>query len=164
VNEAACLDKELMMKKTIFFTIVFLLLTISSIVHADTGLINIQSKFDVIKTADRFTAAVLEAGLKVFNRVDHAAGALKTGETLRPTQLIIFGSPALGTALLTSDQRVGIDLPLKALVWQDAEGRVWLSYNSPDYVLDRFAIKDRPEVKVKVSSALEKLAQHATQP
>jgi uncharacterized protein (DUF302 family) len=152
------------MKKTIFFPIVLVLLAISSIAHADTGLINIQSTFDVSKTADRFAAAALEAGLKVFNRIDHAAGAVETGVSLRPTQLIIFGSPALGTALLTSDQRVGIDLPLKALVWQDVEGKVWLSYNSPDYVLDRFAIKDRPEVKVKVSGALEKLAQHATQP
>jgi uncharacterized protein (DUF302 family) len=153
------------MKKSTFFSIVLVLPLIASLAaHAETGLINIQSKFDVAKTADRFTDAATQAGLKVFNRIDHAAGATKVGASLRPTQLIIFGSPAVGTALLTSDQRVGIDLPLKALVWRDAEGRVWLSYNSPDYVLNRFTINDRPKVKVKVSGALEKLARHATQP
>jgi uncharacterized protein (DUF302 family) len=100
----------------------------------------------------------------VFNRIDHAAGAAKVGKTLRPTQLIIFGSPKVGTALMTSDQRVGIDLPLKALVWQDAEGKVWLSYNSSDYVFNRFAINDRPKVKSNVTGALAKLAKQATQP
>jgi uncharacterized protein (DUF302 family) len=137
---------------------------IAATTQADTGLIDIQSQFDVTQTADRFAAAATEAGLKVFNRIDHAAGATKVGATLRPTQLIIFGSPKVGTALMTSDQRVGIDLPLKVLVWQDAEAKVWLSYNSTDHVFNRFALNDRPEVKAKVSGVLDKLARHATQP
>jgi uncharacterized protein (DUF302 family) len=152
------------MEKTTIFSIVFSLLLIASTVQADTGLISIQSQFDVVETAERFATAAREAGLKVFNRIDHAAGALQVGEALRPTQLIIFGSPKIGTALMASDQRVGIDLPFKALVWQDAEGKVWLSYNSPDHVFNRFAINDRPEAKTKVSGALEKFARHATTP
>ncbi|MEW8028407.1 MAG: DUF302 domain-containing protein [Candidatus Thiodiazotropha sp.] len=152
------------MIKTTFLFMVFMLFVPASMAEADTGLINVQSQFNVEKTADRFAAAATEAGLKVFNRIDHAVGAAKVGKSLRPTQLIIFGSPKVGTALMTSDQRVGIDLPLKALVWQDAEGKVWLSYNSPDHIFNRFTINDRPKVKGKVTGALEKFARHATQP
>ncbi|MCM8854945.1 MAG: DUF302 domain-containing protein [Candidatus Thiodiazotropha sp.] len=130
------------MKITIPLLTILLLLTVT-VVQAEAGLINVSSQFGVQETADRFVAAVEKAGLKVFNRIDHAAGAAKVDKSLRPTQLIIFGSPKVGTALLTSDQRIGIDLPLKALAWQDAEGKVWLSYNSPDYLFNRFAINDR---------------------
>jgi uncharacterized protein (DUF302 family) len=152
-----------MKKTTNIFMVIALLLSASPSV-ADPGLVNVESQFKVEKTAERFVAAATEAGLKVFNRIDHAAGATKVGKTLRPTQLIIFGSPKVGTALMTSDQRVGIDLPLKALVWQDAEGKVWLSYNSTDYILNRFAINDRLKVKGNVTGALQKLAKQATQP
>jgi uncharacterized protein (DUF302 family) len=152
------------MKKTTSIFLLLALLVSACMAVADAGLVNLQSQFSVEKTADRFAAAATEAGLEVFNRIDHAAGAAKVGKTLRPTQLIIFGSPKVGTALMTSDQRVGIDLPLKALVWQDAEGSVWLSYNSSDYVFNRFAINDRSKVKSNVTGALEKLAKQATQP
>ncbi|MEL0587691.1 MAG: DUF302 domain-containing protein [Candidatus Thiodiazotropha sp. (ex. Lucinoma kazani)] len=151
------------MKITIPLLTILLLLTVT-VVQAEAGLINVSSQFTVQETADRFVAAVEKAGLKVFNRIDHAAGAAKVDKSLRPTQLIIFGSPKVGTALLTSDQRVGIDLPLKALAWQDAEGKVWLSYNSPDYLFNRFAINDRAKVKKKITGALAKLSQSATQP
>jgi uncharacterized protein (DUF302 family) len=134
-----------------------------SAVHADAGLVNMSSHYSVDTTADRFVAAAEKAGLNIFARIDHAAGASKVGKSLRPTQLIIFGSPKVGTALMTSDQRIGIDLPLKVLAWQDAEGKVWLSYNSPDYLFARFSIEDRPEVKKKISGALAKLAKAATQ-
>jgi uncharacterized protein (DUF302 family) len=152
------------MNKTTSLALVFLLLATLSVAHAETGLINVSSQFSVAETADRFSSAAADAGLKVFSRIDHAAGAQKVGQTLRPTQLIIFGSPKVGTALMTSDQRIGIDLPLKALVWQDAEGKVWLSYNSPDYLLGRFAINDRDKVKENINGALSKFAKHATQP
>ncbi|MES9993905.1 MAG: DUF302 domain-containing protein [Candidatus Thiodiazotropha sp.] len=144
--------------------LLMLLIVATPGVMADTGLVNLSSEFSVEETADRFVTAATGAGLKVFNRIDHAAGATKVGKTLRPTELIIFGSPKVGTALMTSDQRVGIDLPLKALVWQDEEGGVWLSYNSPDYLFSRFAISDREKVKENVSAALKKFAKHATQP
>jgi uncharacterized protein (DUF302 family) len=152
------------MKKSISIFMLFIPLLHASMAVADPGLVNVQSRFNVNKTAERFVRAAAEAGLKVFNRIDHAAGAAKVGKTLRPTQLIIFGSPKVGTALMTSDQRVGIDLPLKVLVWQDAEGKVWLSYNSTDYVFNRFAINDRLQVKGNIAGALKKLAKQATQP
>lgn len=150
--------------RTIVSIIVVFGLLAASVVNADGGLINQSSQFTVQKTADRFAKAAEKAGLKIFARIDHAAGATKVGKSLRPTQLIIFGSPKVGTALMTSDQRVGIDLPLKALAWQDAEGKVWLSYNSPDYLFGRFSIVDRVAVKKKVTGALSKLVAAATQP
>jgi uncharacterized protein (DUF302 family) len=152
------------MRKTAYFFMVFALLVSASMAEADTGLINVKSQFSVEKTAERFAAAATEAGLKVFSRIDHAVGAAEVGKRLRPTQLIIFGSPKVGTALMTSDQRVGIDLPLKVLLWQDEEGQVWLSYNSADHVFNRFAINDRPKVKSNVSGVLDKLAKQATIP
>jgi uncharacterized protein (DUF302 family) len=143
----------------------FLLLMLLSIgALAESGLTNVASSFSVNETTDRLVSAAQKAGLKIFARIDHAAGAESVGETLRPTELVIFGNPKVGTALLTSDQRAGIDLPLKALVWQDAEGKVWLSYNTPDYLFGRFSIEDRGEVKAKVTAALANLAQAATQP
>jgi uncharacterized protein (DUF302 family) len=131
--------------------------------QAETGLVNVPSAFSVLETVERFAAAAEKAGLKIFARIDHAAGAAEVGKALRPTQLIIFGSPKVGTDLMTSDPRIGIDLPLKALAWKDAEGKVWLSYNAPDYLFGRFAIEDRAEVKAKISGALAKLSRAATQ-
>ncbi len=151
------------MKTTLNLLLLLTLLTVTA-VQADAGLENVPSQFSVQDTADRFAEAVEKAGLMIFARIDHAAGAAKVEMSLRPTQLIIFGSPKVGTALLTSDQRIGIDLPLKALAWQDAEGKVWLSYNSPDYLLGRFAIEDRAPVKRKITGALAKFAATATQP
>ncbi|MET0068011.1 MAG: DUF302 domain-containing protein [Candidatus Thiodiazotropha sp.] len=147
----------------------FFMMTLASLwmfvnpVQADSGLVNVASQHDVSTTADRFVAAVEQAGLKVFSRIDHATGAAKVGETLRPTQLIIFGSPKVGTALMSADQRVGIDLPLKALVWQDAEQKVWVSYNSPDYLFGRFSIEGRDPVKQKITQALAKFAAAAAE-
>ena len=149
------------MRKTT--NLLFVLLMFLSLgARAGGGLVNVPSNFDVQETGDRFVAAVEKAGLKIFARIDHAAGAAKVGQTLRPTQLLIFGSPKVGTALMTSDQRVGIELPLKALVWQDAEGKVWFSYNSPDHLFGRFAIEDRAAVKKKMTGALAKLSTAAT--
>ena len=151
------------MKTTTHLLFAMLMLMVS-VARADNGLINVESSFTAAETADRFVKAAEQAGLKIFARIDHAAGAASVDMTLRPTQLIIFGSPKVGTALLTSDQRAGIDLPLKALAWQDAEGKVWLSYNSPDYLFSRFGIGDREAVKAKVGAALDKLSRAATQP
>jgi uncharacterized protein (DUF302 family) len=131
--------------------------------QAESGLINVPSAYGVDETAERFVAALEEAGLKVFARIDHSAGAAKVGMELRPTLLIIFGSPKAGTALMTSDQRSGIDLPLKALAWRDAEGKVWLSYNSPDHLFGRFVIEDRESVKESITGALAKFATTATE-
>jgi uncharacterized protein (DUF302 family) len=141
-----------------------LLLMLLAIGAQAEGLVNVQSAFSVPETAERFATAAEKAGLMIFARIDHAAGAAKVDQVLRPTQLIIFGSPKVGTALMTSDQRIGIDLPLKAMAWKDAEGKVWLSYNAPDYLFGRFAIEDRETVKVNISGTLAKLTQAATKP
>lgn len=132
--------------------------------QADDGLVNLRSQFDVSQTLDRFEAAAKGAGLKVFTRIDHAKGAASVGKTLRPTQLLIFGSPKVGTGVMSSNQRAAIDLPMKALAWRDAEGVVWLSYTRPAYMLGRFGIDDRPKIQQKMSNALAKFAKAATQP
>lgn len=137
---------------------------VTAFAQADPGLVSLASRFSVEETAERFAAAVEKAGLKIFARIDHAAGAAGVGMSLRPTRLILFGSPKVGTALMSSDQRAGIDLPLKALAWEDAQGRVWLSYNSPDYLLGRFGIRDREAVKEKIGGALTGFSKAATQP
>src|SRR5438045_3096075 len=86
---------------------------------------------------DRLQAEVRARGMTVFARIDHAAGAAEVGLTLRPTELIIFGNARGGTPLMESVQTVGIDLPLKALVWEDASGKTWLSYNEPGWIAQR---------------------------
>ncbi|MCG7923177.1 MAG: DUF302 domain-containing protein [Candidatus Thiodiazotropha lotti] len=149
--------------KTLTILLVSLFFT-SGLARADGGLVTLPSQFSFEETVNRFVAAVEGAGLKVFSKIDHSAGAEKVGQSLRPTLLIIFGSPKVGTALMTSDQRAGIDLPMKALVWEDDQAKVWLGYNHPDKLFDRFAINDREKVRRKVTGALQKFAKKATQP
>src|SRR5712671_7521639 len=103
------------------------------------GLTSIQSSFGPRETMDRLEAEIRAQGMKVFARIDHAAGASEAGLELRPTQLIIFGNARGGTPLMQSAQTVGIDLPLKALIWKDAKGHVWLSYNDPAWIAQRHA-------------------------
>ena len=79
-------------------------------------------------------APLKEKGVTVFARIDHAAGAQRIGQTLKPTLLIIFGNPAMGTPLIQRSRSMGIDLPLKALIWEDSAGEVWFSYNAPEYL------------------------------
>ena len=127
---------------------IFLLL--SSGAYADSGLVSIKSAHSVKKTADRLESALKAKGMKVFNRIDHAKGAKSVNKTLRPTELIIFGNPKIGTVLMQCKQSVGIDLPQKALVWKDSTGQVWLSYNNPNYVADRHHVKQCGEVIKKI--------------
>ena len=101
-----------------------------------------------------------ERGLNVFARIDHAAGAAKVGKTLRPTELLIFGNPQGGTPLMACAQTAGIDLPLKALVWTDAAGKVMLSYNDPAYLAKRHGAASCPAVE-GLTKALSGLAQAA---
>src|SRR5579872_759514 len=89
---------------------------------------------------DRLEAAIRAKGLTVFARIDHAAGAAEVGMQLRPTDLLVFGNARGGTPLMLMDQTIGIDLPLKALVWQDAEGVTWLSYNEPGWITQRHGV------------------------
>src|SRR5690348_8765842 len=101
------------------------------------GLITVASRFRVGETLDRLTAALTEAGLQVFARIDHARGAGEVGLSLRPTELLIFGHPKGGTPLMQDHQTAGIDLPVKALAWEDEKGSVWLTYNEAAWIATR---------------------------
>jgi uncharacterized protein (DUF302 family) len=101
------------------------------------GLTTIASGHGPKATMDRLEAEVKAKGLTVFARIDHAAGAAEAGLPMRPTEVLIFGNAKGGTPLMQSVQTIGIDLPMKALVWQDESGKTWLSYNAPDWLAQR---------------------------
>jgi uncharacterized protein (DUF302 family) len=117
------------------------------------GLTTIPSRHGPKETMDRLEADVRSRGLTVFARIDHAAGAAEAGLPLRPTELLIFGNANGGTPLMQAAQAVGIDLPLKALVWQDADGKVWLSYNEPSWVAQRHGLGVASEGTVQALTA-----------
>src|ERR1700733_9172625 len=114
------------------------------------GLIAIESRHNPEVTMQRLVAEITAKGLTVFARIDHAAGAAEVDMPLRPTALVIFGNAKGGTPLMQHEQTVGIDLPLKALVWQDADSRTWLSYNDPAWIVQRHGVApdQLPGVKV----------------
>jgi uncharacterized protein (DUF302 family) len=127
------------------------------------GLITLPSAHDFATTLDRLVTALQTKGVTIFARVDHAAGAASVNMALRPTTLIIFGNPVAGTPLMQRAQTTGIDLPLKALVWQDADGAVKLSYNDPSWVAARHALGDKVSQAVTdIGRVLETFAAHAT--
>src|ERR1035441_334352 len=106
----------------------------------DRGIIDIPSSYSVPETLARLQSILKEKGVTVFALVDHSGEAAKAGLEMRPTQLLIFGNPKGGTPLMVAAPSVAIDLPLKALAWQDAQGKVWLSYNAPEYLQERHGI------------------------
>lgn len=106
------------------------------------GIISKASKYSVPETLDRVEAVLREKGIRVFARVDHSGEAEKVGLKMRPTQLLIFGNPKGGTPVMVAAPTAAIDLPLKALAWQDDDGKVWLSYNDPEYLKKRFGLTD----------------------
>lgn len=126
------------------------------------GLITTESSYGPGETMDRLLAAIAAKGLTVFARVDHAAGAAEVGLPLRPTELVIFGNAKGGTPLMEREQTIGIDLPLKALVWQDADGRTWLAYNDPAWIVARHGVASDqlPTVKA-MTQMLANLAEAA---
>ena len=121
----------------------------------NAGIVVVPSNHSVSKTADKLASVLTSKGITVFARVDHAAGAQKVGKSLRPTQLIIFGNPKLGTPLMESNQKIGLDLPLKALVYQAADSKTYISYNDPSYLAKRHGIGDRDKVFAKMTGALK---------
>ena len=147
----------------IFLLSIISILVFSSPVFADNGLISVKSFHDVKETADRLEAVLIKKGMNVFLRIDHASGAEKVGMQLRPTDLLIFGNPKVGTPLMLCDQAVAIDLPQKVLIHEDAEGQVWLSYNNPAYLADRHQLEGCSAVLMKVKNALSNFAKAATQ-
>ena len=130
---------------------------------AADGLIAVKSPRGAKDTMSRLEEVVKQRGLNVFARIDHAAGAAKIGKTLRPTELLIFGSPQGGTPFMECEQTVGIDLPLKALVWEDSSGQVWLGYNDPEFLAQRHAASKCPAVE-NLRKALAGITESATAP
>ena len=107
-----------------------------------TGIIDVSSRYSVPETLARLHSILKEKGIKVFALVDHSGEAEKAGLKMRPTQLLIFGNPKGGTPMMVAAPRLAIDLPLKALAWQDEDGKVWLSYNTAEYLKQRHNIPD----------------------
>jgi uncharacterized protein (DUF302 family) len=114
--------------------------------RSDNGLIHLRSPYSFANTLERLESTIESKGIAIFARIDHSGEASKVGLTMPPTQLLIFGSPKSGTPLMIASPSLALDLPLKALVSEDNEGAVWLSYNSPEYLQQRH---DIPETLVK---------------
>jgi uncharacterized protein (DUF302 family) len=126
------------------------------------GLTTIKSSHSPQETMNRLEAAVKAKGLTVFARIDHAGGASVAGLSLRPTEVLIFGNAKGGTPLMQAAQTVGIDLPLKALVWQDAAGDTWLSWNDPSWLTARHGVSGAETVASNLTAALKAVAEIAT--
>ena len=127
------------------------------------GLITLPSNYGPSETMSRLETAVKAKGMSVFARIDHAAAAANIGMLLRPTEVLIFGNPKGGTPLMQSTQTIAIDLPLRSLVWQDASGKTWLSYNDPAWLAKRHALDPHLAAFVDaLSAALGSVAKTAT--
>ena len=131
---------------------------------AQDGMITVKSPHDVGTTLDKLEAVLQAKGMTVFARINHSEGAAKAGIELRPTQLLIFGNPKVGTPLMKCSQSIAIDLPQKMLAWEAEDGSVHLGYNDPAHLKSRHASEGCDEVFKKVSGALGKFAKAATAP
>lgn len=149
------------MKRLIVLISLVALVPVMSIA-AENGLVNKKSNFSVKVTLDRLENALRKKGITIVTRWSHHAGAKKAGIPLRPTELLIFGNPKLGSHFFTSQQTAGIDLPMKALAWKDEKGQVWLTYNDPAFIANRHGIDNRPAIVKKMTGALNKLSNVAT--
>jgi uncharacterized protein (DUF302 family) len=121
---------------------------------ATDGIITHPSPYSVPETLDRLEAILRAKNIKVFVRVDHGGEAEKAGLPMPPTQLLIFGNPKGGTPVMLAVPLSAIDLPLKALAWQDTEGKVWLSWNDPQYLKSRYSLPDATLAPITAATAL----------
>ena len=137
-------------------------LGLTTMVHAADGLVVVKSPHSVAATLDKLTTVLESKGMNIFGRVDHAAGAAASDLELRPTSLLMFGNPKIGTPLMQCSQSIAIDLPQKMLAWQDEDGQVYLGYNDPAFLKSRHATEGCDEVFEKVSGALANFAKAAT--
>ena len=147
------------MKKTIL-TVLAILCFAATALAAD-GVINVPSIFTVEKTAERLEHALQIKGMTIFNRIKHSKAAANVGVELRKTVLFIFGNPKVGSPLMQCQQSVAIDLPQKALIWEDENARVWISYNDPAYLVKRHDIAGCEEVLAKIKKALAGITKSA---
>jgi uncharacterized protein (DUF302 family) len=119
---------------------------------SDDGLVTIVCRHPVKEAVDRLEAALRAKGVVIFARIDHAAGAAAVDMPLRPTELLIFGNPKAGTPLMQEKQTVGLDLPLKILAWEDAQGRLWLTYNAPEWLARRHRLGNSAKPAIEALS------------
>jgi len=140
-----------------------LLLTAVSL-YAKENIISIKSARNVSETVVRFEKDLTSKGLTEFLKVDHAANAKKIGESLRPTVLILFENPKVGTKIMQSDQRSGLHLPLKVLIFEDKKGVTWISYEKPKSMLKGYNTKKCKQLLKKLKSSLRILATEAAKP
>jgi uncharacterized protein (DUF302 family) len=151
--------KEQHMKRILLTALSILLIAIP--VAAAEGVVTIPSTFSVEETADRMENVLNKKGMTIFNRIKHSEGAANVGIELRKTELIIFGNPKVGSPLMKCQQSVAIDLPQKALIWEDADAKVWISYNDPGYLQKRHNISGCEEVISKIKKALDGITKSA---
>jgi uncharacterized protein (DUF302 family) len=130
----------------------------------DADLVTLPSAHSASETVERLKSVLREKRIEVFADIDHAAGAQKVGLLLRPTRLLIFGNPQTGTPLMQSQQTIGLDLPLRALVWEDEAGKVWLTYHRPEYLAQRYQVVDHDEAVKGLTAGLAAVARVATSP
>lgn len=131
---------------------------VSPLAVAADGLVALKSPYTAVETMDRLEAEVKARSLNVFARIDHAGGAQKVGKSLRATEVLVFGNPKGGTPFMACAQTVGIDLPLKALVWEDESSQVWLGYNDPAFIAERHGTSECGVVP-KLQKALSGIAE-----
>lgn len=149
----------------LFLTVAFslgLITSASLTASAENGLVVKESNRSVTETISLLEETLKSKGITIFARVDHTAGAAKVDLELRPTELLIFGNPKLGTPLMQTNQTAGIDLPLKALAYETADGKVLLVYNDPGYLSTRHGLNEKAKVLEKISGALNNFTDIAT--
>ena len=149
-----------MKRLIIVMSLMALLPTVS--MASEKGMISKKSHYSVKVTLDKLENVLRKKGITIVTRWSHDAGAKKVGIPLRPTELLIFGNPKMGSHFFTSNQTAGIDLPMKALAWKDKKGQVWLTYNDPKYIANRHGIDNRPKIVAKMTGALNNLTNVAT--
>jgi uncharacterized protein (DUF302 family) len=131
---------------------------------SEPTLVTLPSAHSAADTVQRFESALKGKGIRLFAKIDHAEAAREAGLELRPTTVLIFGSPKVGTALMQSKQTIGLDLPLKVLVWEDEAGKVWLTYAPPEELAQRHQIRGQEQTIQALSGGLEALARAAIAP
>jgi uncharacterized protein (DUF302 family) len=149
------------MKKSIFLFFFILLCPVLARAQSveQAGLLTTSSAHSVDETVGLLKTTIGEMGLNVIAEVDHAQAASRNDLELRPTYVLLFGNPQVGTKLMQADQRVGLDLPLRILVWENEEGEVFVSYHDPVYLSKTFQLKEKEEVLQKMQGVLEQLTQ-----
>lgn len=146
--------------RKLLFIVLLPLLAAGPVIAAD-GIITLQSAYDVQETVSRLEGILGTKGMTIFNRIKHSQAAAKAGVELRETELVIFGNPKVGSPMMQCQQSVAIDLPQKALIWQDEEKKVWISYNDPKYLQKRHDLQGCEEVFAKVEKALAAITKAA---